>query len=496
MQIQNITTEDLEIASKQLWEQFSPSLTYLDEEDYDLVHLAFIAMINAHKVQRRKSGDFYCIHPVSACLTLAQLRLDAKTLASCLLHDVPEDTQTTLESIQKDFGNEIAFLVQGVTKLSTVRFYGDNKYTENLRNMFIAMSQDVRVVFIKLADRIHNLQTLAHLPPEKQHRIALESTEIYARIAQRLGITHMQKKIEELCFPYLYQKEYEEYNRIRFEGDNSLEEQLQELMSTISVLLKQNSIEYLKIAGRVKSGYSIFSKEERKPYSELFDLIGVRVITKNVEQCYEILSLVIAEFEVVENRIKDFIAKPKSNGYQSIQITARDRNTGSMFEIQIRTEEMNEFAEYGVASHWAYKQRIKDESKISSFKTKWIEEIVNIGLEPLSDEEYLKRVKLDLYNDRIFVLTPKGDAIDLPQGASFLDFAYRVHEDLGNHAVMAMVNGKPEKISYKLKSGDLVVIITDKKQEPKSDWLNYVTTISASKKIRLAIRKNQQHTKN
>jgi GTP pyrophosphokinase len=485
----SVDSVDLKRASEQLWSWLEHDLNHLTKDEKELVNLAFMQMVESHGEQRRKSGDFYIIHPVAATKTLAKLNLDAATLAACLVHDVPEDTETTLATIQKNFGGEIAFLVNGITKLGKVKYRGNQRYAENLRKMFIAMSEDLRVIFIKLADRIHNLETLEHLPPDKAQRIALESVDIYSRIAERLGMVAFQSRIEDLCFPILYPEKYSEFISSTETELIRRKRQLEQLKNKIRAILDTNGFEKVELKGRVKRYYSIYNKMELKGYAidNIFDLSAVRIITHNEEDCYQILSLLHKHFHGLEKRMKDYIHKPKQNGYQSIHSSLKDSDQDIFFEVQIRTQEMHEFAEYGVAAHWAYKDRSKHAH--NTLQTKWIQELVELGSEPLSDEEYLKRVRLDLYQDRIFVMTPKNDPINLPEGSTAIDFAFRVHEDLGMHASMAKVNGLPQKLTLPLKSGDIVEIIADKKQEPKQDWLNYVVTVNAARKIRNRLRK-------
>jgi len=485
----SVDNQNLEIASQQLWSWLNPDLRHLSQDSKDIVHLAFMQMVQSHDEQRRKSGDYYIIHPTAAAKTLAKMNMDTATIAAALLHDVPEDTDTELATIQKNFGNEIAFLVNGITKLGTVKYRGNERYSENLRKMFIAMSQDLRVIFIKLADRIHNLETLEYVRPDKAHRIALESVDIYSRIAERLGMVAFQSRIEDLCFPILFPEKYSEFINSTELELNKRKRQLDYLNQKISKILKDNGFGHVILKGRVKRYYSIYNKMETKGYAldKIFDFAAMRIITDSIEECYQILSLIHNHFEPKNDRMKDYIFSPKPNGYKSIHSTVVDREKGIIFEIQIRTKEMHDFAEYGVAAHWAYKEKTQNSSNLSH--AKWIQDLVELGSEPLSDEEYLKRVKLDLYNDRIFVMTPKNDAIDLPEGSTALDFAFRIHEDLGTHAVMAKVNGQPQKLTDPLKSGDIVEIVTDRKQNPKPDWLKHVATVNAARKIRSQLRK-------
>lgn len=492
MYIHDISRDDLEIASKQLWDFLKPYLLYLNLADLEQVEIAFMQMVEAHQEQRRKSGEYYIIHPVSACITLADMKLDRDTLIAVLLHDVPEDTEVSLRQLEKIFSHEVIFLISGVTKLSSIKYQGEDRYAENLRRMFVAMSRDIRVIFIKLADRLHNLETLDALPLDKAHRIALESLEIYAPIAERLGMGKFQDRLENLSFPYAYPQEYKALVDEVKQEYNIRQNVLEHIQKNIEYIFEQENIDNIKIYGRAKKYYSLYKKlDAGKTVNEVYDLIALRVITPDIATCYQVFSVIQSHFEPLENRVKDYIAKPKDNGYQSIHTTVRDKDTRTVFELQIRTKEMHEYCEYGVASHWSYKQKsdIDTHSFIDTDKFKWIQDLVNLGKEPLSEEEYLQYVKLDLFQDQIFVMTPKGDAIRLLEGATALDFAFRIHQDIGRHASLAKVNGSPVKLSETLKNGDLVEIITDKKQKPHRDWLNMVKTPSAARTIRNNLRK-------
>jgi GTP pyrophosphokinase len=495
MKIIDVTTinhHSFEEASKQLSQLLAGKVAYLSPEDKNIVELAFWQMAEAHGEQRRKSGEFYIVHPVAVCLLLADMKMDKDTLAGALLHDVPEDTKIGLDELKKVFSNEILFLISGVTKLSQIKYQGEDRYAENLRKMFVSMSKDLRVIFIKLADRIHNLTTLEALSPEKAQRIALESVEIYAPIAERLGMTHFKEIIQEICFRYLHTSEYNQLISLSHVEFNRREKLMKQVSKKVEQILKNSKIEYLKIYGRAKKYSSLHKKlKEKQSLNKIYDLVALRIITKNVGECYEILSLLHRNFEQIGDRVKDYIENPKDNGYQSIHTTLHDSRLKFDFEVQIRTAEMHEFAEYGVASHWSYKQGVAVES--SSFldkdRMKWIRELLEIGKEKLSEEEYLKYIRLDLFKDRIFVMTPKGDAIDLPSGATALDFAFRIHVGVGSKAIRAMVNGELQKISYELKNGDVVFIDTEKNQIPRRSWLDIVKTRHATRSIKSILRK-------
>jgi GTP pyrophosphokinase len=414
-----------------------------------------------------------------------------------LLHDVPEDTYKNpkdgILEIQKEFGPEVAFLVSGITKLSVIKYRGEKRYVENLRKLFVAMSKDLRVIFIKLADRIHNLQTLKYLRPDKAERIALESLEIYAPIAERLGISSMRTQIEEYAFKYVYPEEMKKYLYLPNLDSERLNKQVEKLIKKTQAILDKHHLEEVKVFGRKKTFYSIFRKMtlENKSLEQIYDLIALRIVTNSISNCYKIMSILHEEFEVTESRTKDYIQNPKLNGYQSLHMTVKDTKTGLIFEYQIRTRKMHDFAEFGVASHWWYKEYIEGGKKVDlldqeSFR--WISQLVNLSKKNLGEQEYLKHVKLNVFPNRIFVFTPKGDVIDLPEGASALDFAFKIHESIGSHAQMAKLNGKICKLNDILKNGDTVEIITSKNQQPKREWLDWTKTDSASKKIRAFLR--------
>ncbi len=492
MRTADVSTTDLTQATEQLWKILAPAISYLSESDQEIIELAFYQMAEAHGEQRRKSGEFYIIHPVEACLTLADIKLDRDTLAATLMHDVPEDTEVSLRKLSKTFNREIIFLISGITKLSVIKYKGEDRYAENLRRMFVAMSKDLRVVFIKLADRLHNLRTLKNLPAEKAKRIALESLEIYAPIAERLGMGMFKDEIENICFPYVYPDEYKQLISLSTVEYQKREKQAGQIIKKTTKILDEEGIPYIALYGRAKKYYSLFKKmREKKSLDKIYDLVALRVITESVEDCYNVLAALHNYFIPVEGRVKDYIDQPKENGYQSIHSTLIDPTSKIVFEFQIRTEAMHEYAEYGVAAHWSHKQKAKFEefTFLNPDRLKWIKELVDLGKEKLSEEEYLKYVKLDLFQDQIFVMTPKGDAISLPQGGTPLDFAYRIHQDIGRHATMAKVNGQPVKLSYELSNGDEVEIITDKKQKPNRDWLKIVKSVSTARAIRHDLRK-------
>jgi GTP diphosphokinase / guanosine-3',5'-bis(diphosphate) 3'-diphosphatase len=488
-QFSNIDRENLEKASSQLWELLLPYIEYLSLEDMDTVELAFITMVHGHGEQRRKSGEFYIIHPVAACMVLAKIGLERDTLAACLLHDVPEDTDISLRELDKNFSKEIVFLVEGVTKLGKIKYYGSPEYIENMQRMFVAMSKDLRVILIKLADRLHNLHTLEHVKPEKQQRIALESVEIYAPIAERLGISFFRGEIEDAAFNYLFPIEFDEYCTLTKLEYKLRQNDLENIKNKTNEILKKEIDIPFELKGRAKRYYSIHRKlqEKNKTIDSIYDLIAMRVVVDGLDDCYNVLAILHRYFTPVQDKFKDYIKTPKKNGYQSIHTIVKDESTGQIFEFQIRTEEMNKFAEYGVAAHWQYKDK---RDFLHKSNLEWIGELIKLGSEDWAEGDYMKYVKLDLFKDRIFVLTPKDKPIDLPVGATPIDFAFKIHDAIGSTAVMAKINGKSSALDSTLKNGDIVEIITQKNQKPTRDWLNIVKTVNAARHIRQILRRS------
>lgn len=443
----------------------------------------------AHTGQKRKSGEEYFIHPVEAAVILGKIFPDCSTLAATLMHDVPEDTAITLETITKEFGEEISQLIDGVTQLGQVRMKDskDKFYVENLRKLFIATSQDIRVILIKLADRIHNMRTIEFIPPEKQIKVAKETLEIYAPIAARLGISNWKDELEDLSFEIVYPKEFKDIQeKLNTELANR-DENLKNMEKTLNHILKTEGIKYLDINGRVKRAYSLFRKLEKYAgdITKIHDLIALRIITKSTSECYAILGIIHKHFQPVPGRIKDMIANPKPNGYQSIHTTVFSPGAKATFEIQIRTDLMHEEAERGVAAHWFYAEEGKADNMPGKVQAKFIKELQAWQEEINNPDEFLEHLKIDFFRDRIFVFTPKGDIKDLPAGASVIDFAFAVHTDLGYHMMGAKINGKMKSIYDELENEDVVEIIKTKKEVVISrDWLKAAKTHGARNKIR------------
>ena len=475
----------------------------LKENDYkkgdiDLIRKAYEFAEDAHKGQLRKSGDAYIGHPLETAITLTQMKLDVPTIIAGVLHDVPEDTHYSLIDVEKNFGKEVTQLVLGVTKLGKIKYRGDEKYVENLRKMFISMAQDIRVILIKMADRLHNMKTLNHLPPEKQKRIALEVLEIYAPIALRLGMGQIKGELEDLAFPYVFPEEFDWFKKdiipryqVRLEFINGI----------IKILKKEielQKIKYASIHGRTKRYYSLYQKLLRPQYNrdinKIFDLVAVRIIVQTAEDCYKILGIIHKLWKPMPGRIKDYIAQPKPNNYQSLHTTVFGPD-GDPVEFQIRTVEMHDWAEYGIAAHWHYKEMGKYFFfRIKGFNPKgyrppkkfaWINELVEWQKQVSNTKEFLKELKIDAFKERILVFTPNGDVIDLPEGATPIDFAYHIHSDIGNRCNGVRINGQMERLDTKLQNRDVIEILIDRKRKgPSRDWLRFVKTSTAKSKIK------------
>lgn len=463
--------------------------------DYDLMRLAFDFASEAHAGQRRVSGEEYIIHPLATAQKLAEMRLDFTTIMAGILHDVPEDTKSTLKDIEKNFGAEVAKLVEGITKLGKLKYRGMERYAENLRKMFVAMSDDIRVVLIKFADRLHNLKTLDALPEDKRFRIAQETLEIYAPIADRLAIGQIKGELEDLAFQYVYPEDYKWITNLIPKEYKAREKYLQEVRDKVKKRLAQDGIQIneISIQGRTKHLYSLYKKLLRphinRDLSKIYDLIALRLIVPTVADCYGALGALHGMYRPMPGRVKDYIANPKPNGYQSLHTTVFT-DDGEIVEFQIRTKEMHEQAEYGIAAHWNYKE---NGGKIKAGNLKWLKELVEWQKQIKDNDQFLQTVKLDVFQNRIFVFTPKGDVIELPEAATPIDFAYHVHSSLGDKCVGARVNEQLVNLGYELKSGDIVEIITDKNRRiPNPDWLDMVKTSMARSKIRNAMNKQKK----
>lgn len=456
-------------------------------KDRALIEKALEFATIAHKNQKRKSGEPFVMHPISAAIILGQIFPDTATICGTLLHDITEDTNTTDENLKLEFGDEIASLVDGVTKLGKVRLRNskDEYYVENLRKMFMAVSKDVRVMLIKLADRLHNMRTISALSKDKQLKIATETLEMYAPIAGRLGIGAWKDELEDLSFKIVDPENYRLTADLLEERLAARQKSTRQMQKELASILRMEGIKFQEITGRTKRIYSLYKKLQRydNDISKIFDKVAMRIITKSTADCYSALGIIHKHFNPLPGRVKDFIATPKPNGYESLHTTVFD-SEGRTFEVQIRTDLMHETAERGIAAHWFYEEQGKTDKirrGANWFKElhAWQEEMAN------NPEEYLEGLKIDFFKDRIFVLTPKGDVKDLPIGASIIDFAFSVHSDLGYQMLGAKINGKMAKITDSLKQGDVVEVLKSKKAAtPSRDWLASAKTSNARAHIR------------
>ena len=468
---------------------------YLNEKGLAKVEDAYNFAAEVHCDQRRRSGEPYINHPVEVALILAKdLHMDVDPICAALLHDTVEDTPTTLEEVEGRFGKTVAELVDGVTKLTSINVSSmDEKQALTLRKMFLAMSKDIRVVIIKLADRLHNMRTLAALPPDRRKFKARETMDVYAPLADRLGISSIKWELEDLAFFYLEPDEYERIARMVQDSRAQREQNTGEAIRILDAELKRVGIKDYQITGRPKHLWSIYQKMTRKgkEFSDIYDLIALRVLTKTVGDCYSTLGAVHSLWHPLPGRFKDYIAMPKPNGYQSLHTTVIGSDAQPI-EIQIRTYEMHDRAEYGIAAHWLYKKAGNSEGNMSSSdkdidsQINWIRRSLDWATDDEMGDatEYLNNLRVDLFEDEIFVFTPKGDVMSLRRDSTPLDFAYAVHTEVGNHCVGAKVNGSVVPLAYHLESGDRIEILTNKNSKPSRDWLKIVATPSAKAKIR------------
>ena len=462
--------------------------------DTDLISRAYEFAKLAHRGQYRLGGLPYITHPIATAIQLANMRIDLNVVAAGLLHDVPEDTPFTLDNVREVFGEDISGMVEGVTKLGKIQYRGVDRYIENLRKMFFAMAKDVRTIFIKFADRLHNLQTLDSVPEQKRLRIAREVMEIYAPVANRLGMGEFKGEFEDLSFKYLMPKEYEYIKELEREKITQTGEMLDEMTSLVKNELEKNNIKPIAIHGRLKRLYSLYKKLQRheNDINKIYDIVALRIIVNDINECYSVLGIVHQIWKPMVGRIKDYIAQPKLNGYRSLHTTVFTKG-GHPIEIQIRTLEMNEEASFGIAGHWRYKDLL-GENVQQKRNIRWLQEIGAIQKEIKTREdfiEHLDELKFDTLRDRIFVFTPNGDVIDLPEGSTPIDFAYAIHTEIGNKCSAARINDVMINLNTELKSGDVCEIIIDKKRKsPNSDWLDFVKTNHARAKIRDATKVN------
>ena len=467
--------------TSQTSELLNKLLSNMDNKHHSLINEGFIFANEGHKNQKRKSGEPYITHPLQVAIYLSEINLDIETIIAALLHDLIEDTDITYEDIKSKFGNEIADIVDGVTKLDKIKYNStEEAKADAIRKMVIAMSRDIRVLILKLADRLHNIKTIEFHNEWKQEKIASETLYVYAPLAHRLGLQSIKHELEDISFKILFNKQNNEIQEKITLVNPNRNKQIEESISIINTLLEDNSIS-ANVSGRPKHNYSIYKKivNNGLSFNEINDLIGIRIITDDVKNCYTILGLIHANFQPVLGRFKDFISMPKFNLYQSLHTTVLTP-LGQKMEIQIRTHDMHYRAEYGVAAHWKYKE------KPSNDLTKWTNELSSISNEYPDPNEFLQHMKLDLYENEVFCLTPEGDVISLPSGSTPVDFAFAIHTQVGEKLIGAKVNGKLVNLGNILKSGDTIEILTskDKDKGPSRDWLNVVKTTRARSKIR------------
>jgi GTP pyrophosphokinase len=460
--------------------------SYDPDANLALITKAYQYASKAHENQKRISGDPYISHPVEVALILADIEMDAASICAALLHDVVEDTIVTYQDVVKEFGEEIALLVEGVTKLSRINFKTkEDAQAENLRKMFIAMAKDIRVILIKLADRLHNMRTLNYQSESKQKEIATETQEIFAPLAHRLGIFKFKWELEDLAFSFLDNQTYREVaTRLKFKRKQR-EEYVNELIEQIRSGLDQIGIK-AEIKGRPKNIYSIYKKmiKQGKDIDEIYDKIAIRVIVDDIRQCYGVLGIIHTMWKPIPGRFKDYIATPKANMYQSLHTTLIGKG-GEPFEVQIRTLEMHRISEYGIAAHWRYKEGDSNRERKLDEKLSWLRQILEWQQDIKDTDEFMESLKIDLFDDTVFVFTPKGAVIELPKGSCPVDFAYRVHTEVGHQCTGARVNGRIVPLDYTLNNGEIVEIITSKSSPgPSKDWLNFIKTSSAKSRIK------------
>jgi len=459
----------------------------------------------AHTGQKRRSGEDYIIHPLETAKILAQIGVGSKTIIAGLLHDVPEDTTFTLEDIRKEFGDEIAFIVDGITKIGKIKLREKKEelFLENLRKMFLAMSSDIRVVLIKLADRLHNMETLEFNPPDKQQRIALETMEVFAPLANRLGIGDIKGRLEDLAFKYLDPENYTDVKNVMEKEFELRKKNLTKSVENLKQVLLKEGIQVAAIHGRTKHLFRLYEKLRRHDMDihKIYDLTGIRIIVPTIADCYKTLGIVHNKYRPLVGRIKDYISLPKPNGYQSIHTTIFGPD-GKIMEVQIRTQKMHDEAEFGIAAHWIYSEKNKNWTRYFKFKKNdakysgeelaWVNQLREWQNElGKNNPDFIEGLKIDFFKNHIFAFTPKGDVIDFPEDSTPIDFAYKVHSEIGNQAMGAKANGKIVTLDYKIRNGDVIEIITSKERKnPNRDWLRFVRTTLAKSHIKKSLKKS------
>ncbi len=455
------------------------------KEDIVQIESAYLWALKLHDGQYRISQEPYIIHPVEVAKILVDLKFDKDTIIAAFLHDILEDTETTAQEMEEKFGSDVVALVQGVTKLSKYQFKSkEERQAENFRRMFIAMAQDIRVVVLKLADRLHNMRTLSYMTTVKQKKIAKETLDIFAPLANRLGMGKIKAELEDLSLRYLDPEKYYEIAKLVAETKAMRDSTVNALIETIKKELEKHKIE-ASIKGRAKHYYSIYNKMERLnvSFDQLYDITAVRVIVDSEAICYQVLGIIHQLFKPIPNRFKDYIAMPKGNLYRSLHTSVIGAKNKPV-EIQIRTHKMHEIAEYGVAAHWRYKESGSIKANKQDLQFSWMRKVIELDKDTADAREFVESVKFDLFQDQVFVFTPNGDVFELPKDSTPVDFAYRIHTEVGHRTVGALINGRIAQLDTKLKNGDIVEILTSKQFAPKIDWLNFIVTKNASSKIR------------
>ena len=465
-----------------------------DDEDIKQIEKAYLFAKKLHEGQYRISEEPYIIHPVEVAKILVDLKVDTHNLMAAFLHDILEDNDTNPEEIKELFGEDVLNLVQGVTKLGKLQFKSnEERQAENFRRLFIAMANDIRIIFLKLADRLHNMRTLNFMAAPKQQKIARETLDIFAPLANRLGIGRIKAELEDLSLRYLEPDKYFEIAQLVSQTKAEREMTVQLLIDKISQDVKKSGIN-AQITGRAKHYYSIYSKMKRLniAFHDLYDITAVRVIVDTEKECYEVLGLIHSQFKPIPGRFKDYIAMPKGNMYQSLHTSVIGPRSKPL-EVQIRTWEMHEVAEFGVAAHWRYKEKGSQKANNpADMQFSWMRKMAEYDKDMTNAQDYVNSVKLDLFSDQVFAFTPNGDVLDLPVNATPVDFAYRIHSDVGHRTVGALINGRIAQLDTKLNNGDIVEILTSKTQAPRLDWLNFVVTKQASSKIKQWFKKNNR----
>jgi len=459
---------------------------YLSQDAIDDVYRAFLFAEQGHRGQTRKSGEQYIHHPIEVADTLAELQMDSRTLMAALLHDVIEDTPATKDEIIEKFGDDVALLVDGVSKIGQISFDSkEQAEAENFRKMLMAMSEDVRVMIIKLADRLHNMRTLGSMLSEKQKRISKQTLEIYAPIAERLGLYHWARELQDLCFLYMYPQRHRAISKAIEQRQGNRKLVVEKLKGSIEQTLKGSNLEGFNVKGRQKSVFSIYKKmqKKRRSFDELFDIYGFRIIVNTVDECYRVLGIIHNAYKPIPGRFADYVAIPKANGYQSLH-TVVFGPLGDNIEVQIRTKQMDQIAEAGVAAHWIYKSDDSDHQSSNHLARQWLLDLLDPAHQTENAIEFLEHLKMDLYPDEVYVFTPRGDIKKMPRGSTALDFAYAVHTDVGTHCTGARINKALASLPTVLSNGDSVEIITSKSSWPTASWLNYVVTAKARTQIR------------